>query len=120
MRQMGELVRIPITGIATAQRKTDKERDEVVRLLRALRGAIGVLLEQRDYAVGLFEKALRLDRASAEKFYALFRDEFNPDLTLPDTVVNDLLAVGSFRSKEKMSVNLSPVRDWSFAEQARR
>ena len=37
-------------------------------------------------AVGLFEKAMRLDRPSAEKFYGLVRDQYNPDLTLPDGV----------------------------------
>jgi hypothetical protein len=63
---------------------------------------------------------MRLDRARAERLYGLVRDQYNPDLTLPDSVVNDLLAVGTFRSKEKTSINLQTVRDWSFAEKAKR
>jgi hypothetical protein len=52
----------------------------------------------------------------------LVRDQYNPELTLPDSVVNDLLAVGTFRSKEqeKATLNLQSVRDWTFAEKAKR
>ncbi len=121
-RDLGELVRIPITGIGATQKKMERDPDEIVRLLRALRFATSLLQEQRDYSIGLFEKALRLDRPSAEKFYGLFREEYNPELTLPDSVVNDLLAVGTFRSKEqeKAPHNGQAVRDWTFAEKAKR
>jgi hypothetical protein len=52
----------------------------------------------------------------------LYRDQYNPDLSLPDSVVEDLLAVGTFRLKEKpkAALNLQSVRDWSFAEKAKR
>ena len=33
--------------------------------------------EQRDYGIALFEK-IRFDRASAEKFYGIFREQYNP------------------------------------------
>ena len=61
-----------------------------------------------------------MDRASAKEFYALFREQFNTELSLPDAVVEDLLAVGTFRTKEKAKVNVQSVRDWSFAEKAKR
>jgi hypothetical protein len=63
---------------------------------------------------------MRLDRPGAERLFGLVRDQYNPDLILPDAVINDLLAVGTFRSKEKPTVNLTTVRDWSFAEKAKR
>jgi hypothetical protein len=64
---------------------------------------------------------MRIDAAAAEKLFALYRDEYNPDLTLPDAIMEDLLAVGTFRLKEKQKT-LGPeaVRDWSFAERARK
>jgi ABC-type nitrate/sulfonate/bicarbonate transport system substrate-binding protein len=119
-KELGELVRIPVTGINVTHRKIEKDSAEIVRILRALRSALLVLQEQQSYGVALFEKAMRLDRARAERLYGLVRDQYNPDLTLPDSVVNDLLAVGTFRSKEKTSINLQTVRDWSFAEKAKR
>jgi ABC-type nitrate/sulfonate/bicarbonate transport system substrate-binding protein len=119
-RELGELVRIPVTGIAATHKKIEKDGDELVRLLRALRASLLLLQQQQDYSIGLFEKVMRLDHPSAEKLYNLVRDQYNPELTLPDSVVEDLLAVGTFRSKEKTTLNLQTVRDWSFAEKARR
>ena len=119
-RELGELVRIPVTGMAVTHKKMEKEPDEIVRLLRALKSAILFLQEQQSYSVSLFEKVMRLDRTTAEKLYGLVRDQYNPELALSDAVVNDLLAVGTFRSKEKTTVNLQTVRDWTFAEKAKR
>jgi hypothetical protein len=77
--------------------------------------------EQRDYGIALFEK-IRFDRASAEKFYGIFREQYNPELSLPDAAIEDLLTVGTFRSKEKEKAppTMQAMRDWSFAERARR
>ncbi|HTN71237.1 MAG TPA: ABC transporter substrate-binding protein [Methylomirabilota bacterium] len=120
VREMAEFVRIPLTGVSTTQRKIEKEPDEIVRLLRALRAAILFLQSQREIGVGLLEKLLKIDRAAAERFYALYRDQYNPDLTLPDSVVEEWIAVGTFRAKEKPVVKLQTVVDWTFAEKARR
>jgi hypothetical protein len=46
----------------------------------------------------------------------------NPELSLPDSVVEELLVVGTLRSKEKDKTRVSPqkVRDWTLAEKALR
>ncbi len=101
----------------------EKDPDEIVRLLRALR--LGNDLSAAEFpstATVLFQRILRVDAAAADKLFKLYRDEYNPDLTLPDAIVKDLLAVGTFRLKEKPKNALRPegVRDWSFAERAKR
>jgi hypothetical protein len=70
----------------------------------------------------VFQRIMRVDAAAADNLFKLYRDEYNPDLTLPDAIVADLLAVGTFRLKEKPKTALGPqaVRDWSFAEKARK
>ena len=120
VREMAELVRIPLTGVSTTQRKIEKEPDEIVRLLRALRGAILFLQSQREIGVGLLEKLLKIDHAAAERFYSLYRDQFNADLTVPDSVVEEWISVGTFRAKEKLAIKPQAVYDWTFAEKARR
>jgi NitT/TauT family transport system substrate-binding protein len=121
-RELGELVRIPITGIGATQKKMEKDPDQIVRLLRALRLATMYLLQNPEYSHGLFQRIMRVDAAAADKLFKLYRDEYNPDLTLPDAIVEDLLAVGTFRLKEKLKNTLGPegVRDWSFAERAKK
>ncbi|TAK05813.1 ABC transporter substrate-binding protein [bacterium] len=121
VREMAEFVRIPVTGVSTAQKKIEKEPDEIVRLLRALRAAILFLQGQREIGVGLMEQTLRLDRAAAERFYSLYREQYNPELTLPDSVVEEWIAVGTFRAKDKEKglIKLQAVRDWTFADKAK-
>ena len=120
VKETAEFVRIPITGLSTTQRKIEKEPDEIVRVLRGQRSAILFLQSQREIGVGLLEKLLKLDRPAAERFYSVYRDQFNPDLTVPDSVVEEWIAVGTFRTKEKINVKPQAVYDWTFAERARR
>jgi hypothetical protein len=42
------------------------------------------------------------------------------DLTVPDSVVEEWISVGTFRAKEKIAAKTQTVVDWSFAERARR
>ena len=120
VKETAEFIRIPIAGLSTTQRKIDREPDEIVRYLRALRNAILFLQSQREVGVGLLEKLLKLDRPAAERFYAIYRDQYNPELTVTDAVAEEWIAVGTFRTKEKSSVKPSVVYDWTFAERARR
>jgi NitT/TauT family transport system substrate-binding protein len=120
--ELSKLVRIPLTGIGATQKKMEKDPDEIVRLLRALRSATLLLLEKPEYSLALFDRILRVQPPLADQLYKLYRDQYNPELTLSDSVVEDLLAVGTFRLKEKpkTALSLQSVRDWSFAEKAKR
>ncbi len=120
VKETAEFVHIPIAGVSTTQRKIEREPDEIVRYLRAERAAILFLQNQREVGVGLIEKLLKLDRPAAERFYGIYRDQYNPDLTVPDAVVEEWIAVGTFRAKEKITAKPQVVYDWSFAERARR
>ncbi|MSP40081.1 MAG: ABC transporter substrate-binding protein [Deltaproteobacteria bacterium] len=122
MKELAKLARIPLTGVAVTHKKIDKESDEIVRVLRALRGATSLLQDQPEFGIATFEKGMRLDRATAKEYYGLFRDQYNPDMSLPDSVIEELLAVETFRAKEKdgIKTNITLLRDWSFAEKARR
>ena len=120
VKQTAEFVKIPIAGMSTTQRKIDREPDEITHLLRALRNAILFLQSQREVGVGLLAKLLRIDRPVAERFYSIYRDQYNPDLTVPDSVAEEWIAVGTFRAKEKITAKPQLVYDWTFAERAKR
>jgi ABC-type nitrate/sulfonate/bicarbonate transport system substrate-binding protein len=120
IKETAEFVKIPIVGLSTSRRKIDKEPDEIVRMLRALRNAIFFLQNQREIASGLVEKLLKIDRPVAERLYSLYREQYNPDLTVPDSVVEEWIAVGTFRAKEKPTAMPQQVVDWTFAERAKR
>ena len=75
-------------------RKIDKEPDEIVLMLRALRNANLSLQNQREISAGLLEKLLKLDPL-VERFYALYREQF-PDLMIPESVVEEMDFGGTF------------------------
>ena len=121
-QELGQLVRIPITGIGATQKKIAQDPDEIVRVLRALRLSTMYLLQNPEYSLALFQRIMHVDAAAADRLFKLYRDQYNPELSLPDGIVEDLLAVGTFRLKEKPKTPLGPqgVRDWSFADKAKR
>jgi len=120
VKETAEFVRIPIAGLSTTQKKIEREPDEITRVLRGLRNAILFLQSQREIGVGLLEKLLKLDRAAAERFYGIYRDQYNPDLSVPDSVAEEWIAVGTFRAKEKITAKPQVVYDWTFAERAKK
>ena len=74
-KETAEYVKIPTSGLSTSQRKIDREPDEIVRMLRALRKAMLFLQNQRDISIGLMEKILKVDRPVAERFYAVYLEQ---------------------------------------------
>jgi hypothetical protein len=89
-------------------------------MLRALRNANLFLQNQREISAGLVEKVLKLEFPGAERFYALYREQFNPDLTVPDLVVEGMDFPGNLESTRKITKKSQQVIDWTFAEKSHR
>jgi ABC-type nitrate/sulfonate/bicarbonate transport system substrate-binding protein len=114
---------MPNAGLVVTQAKAAKDGAQVVRVLKALRAATLFIREQRTPSVDLLAKTLNLERAVAERFYPLYRDQYNPELTVPDSVLEEYRGVATFRLKDKEKakdlVKIQFLRDWSFAEKAK-
>jgi hypothetical protein len=87
-------------------------------MLRALRNANFFAKSARDRC-RVSGKLLKLDRPVTKRLYALYREQFNPDLTVPDSVVGEI-SVGTLRAKNPITDKPQQVVDWTFAERARR
>ena len=57
-------------------------------------------------------------RSTAERCYALYREQFNPDLTVPAAVVEEWISVERLEQKEKITAKPQQVVDETFAERA--
>jgi hypothetical protein len=67
------------------------------------------------------EKTLKLGSGAAEKFYALYRKQYNPDLSVPNSLwKNGLPSELRSKEKEKGGGQAQRVHDWTFAEKAKR
>ena len=123
LKELAEYVNLPYAGVAVTQEKITKGGGQIVKALRGLRAAILFILEQRAVSVDLLAKTLKLNRAVAEKFYPLYRELYNPELTVPDSILEEFIAVGNFRlkgaEKDKELLKIQVLRDWRFAEKAK-
>ena len=121
-KETAEHVKLSNAGLAATQAKMAKDGGQIVRALRALRAATLFIREQRAASVDLLERTLHLNRALADRLYPVYRDQYNPELTVPDSVLEEYKGVASFRLKDKEKIKELPkiqvLRDWSFAEKA--
>jgi ABC-type nitrate/sulfonate/bicarbonate transport system substrate-binding protein len=121
-KETAEYVKLSNAGLAATQAKLAKDGGQIVRTLRALRAATLFIQEQRTASVDLLAKTLRLDGPLADKLYPVYREQYNPELTVPDSVLEEYKGVASFRIKDKEKLKDLPriqtLRDWSFAEKA--
>ena len=114
---------LPYAGVAVTQEKIAKDGGQIVKVLRALRAAMLFIREQRAASVELLTKSLKLNRAVADRFYPLYRELYNPELSISDSVLEEFIAVSNFRlkstEKDKELLKIQVLRDWSFAEKAK-
>jgi ABC-type nitrate/sulfonate/bicarbonate transport system substrate-binding protein len=122
-KETAEYVKLPLSGLVVTQDKLAKDGAQVVRVLKALRGSTLFIREQRIASIELLARSLNLERVIAEKFYPIYRDQYNPELTVPDSVLEEYRNVATFRLKEKDKttelLKIQYLRDWTFAEKAK-
>jgi NitT/TauT family transport system substrate-binding protein len=122
LKELAEYVNLPYAGVAVTQEKIAKDGGQIVKVLRALRAAMLFIREQRAASVELLTKSLKLNRAVADRFYPLYRELYNPELSISDSVLEEFIAVSNFRlkstEKDKELLKIQVLRDWSFAEKA--
>jgi NitT/TauT family transport system substrate-binding protein len=123
LKELAEYVNLPCAGVAVTQEKIAKDGGQIVKVLRALRAAMLFIREQRAASVELLTKSLKLNRAVADRFYPLYRELYNPELSISDSVLEEFIAVSNFRlkstEKDKELLKIQVLRDWSFAEKAK-
>jgi len=122
-KETAEHVKLSNAGLAVTQAKIAKDGGQIVRALRALRAASLFIREQPAASVDLLVKTLQLSRSLAEKLYPIYREQYNPDLTVADSVLEEYKGVATFRLKDKEKIKDLPkvqsLRDWTFAEKAK-
>ena len=122
-KETAEHVKLSNAGLAATQAKVAKDGGQIVRALRALRAANLFIREQPAASVDLLAKTLHLNQALADKLYPIYRDQYNSELTVPDSVLEEYKGVASFRLKDKEKIKELPkiqlLRAWSFAEKAK-
>lgn len=118
VQELAKVVRLPNAGIAVTQTKIRANPEQIVRVLQALRTATLFVQREAKQSISILESFLKLEPEAAERFYQMYKDQFQPELKAPDEVLDEFRAMAGFRlkTKEKPFADVASIRDWSFVE----
>jgi ABC-type nitrate/sulfonate/bicarbonate transport system substrate-binding protein len=111
---------LPLAGLATRDETIQKNPKQVSGVVRAVFRAMAFASANREETVQMLINWLRLDREVATRSYELGKRSWSDGGIVSDAAVQTLIDQSLLELKSKDPVPLDRVRNWSFAEQARR
>ena len=116
----GERLELPLSGVATRDETIQKNPKQVFGIVRAVFRAMAFAAANREETVQILINWLKLDREVAERSYELGKRSWSDGGVVSDAAVQTLVDQSLLELKAKERVPLDNVRNWSFAERARR
>lgn len=117
---MGERLELPLAGFAVRDETIQKNPKQVYGVVRAIFRAMAFAGANREETTQILVNWLRLDREVAARSYDLGKRSWSDGGVVSDATVQALVDQSMLELKSKEPVPLDKVRNWSFAEQARR
>ena len=109
-----------LAGLAVRDETIQKNPKQVLGVIRAVFRATAFAGANREETTQILVNWLRLDREVASKSYDLGKRSWSDGGVVSDAAVQSLVDQSMLELKSKDPVPLDKVRNWSFAEQARR
>ncbi len=116
----GERLEFPLAGLAVRDETIQKNPKQVLGIVRAVFRAMAFAGANSEETTQLLMNWLKLDREVAAKSYELGKRSWSDGGVVSDAAVQTLIDQSLLELKSKDPVPLDKVRNWSFAEQARR
>jgi NitT/TauT family transport system substrate-binding protein len=116
----GERLELPLAGLATRDETIQKNPKQLLGIVRATFRAMVFAGANREETIRLMMNWLRLDREVAARSYELGKRSWADGGVVSDAAVQTLIDQSLLELKTKDVIPLDKVRNWSFAEQARR
>ena len=117
---LGERLEIPLAGLAVRDGTIQKNPKQVYRVIKAVFRAMAFAGVNREETLQVLMNWLRLDREVAARSYELGKRSWSDGGVVSDAAVQALVDQSMLELKSKDPVPLDKVRNWSFAERARR
>jgi NitT/TauT family transport system substrate-binding protein len=116
----GERLELPLSGLATRDETIQKNPKQVHGVVRAIFRAMAFATANREETTQILMNWLRLDREVAARSYELGKPSWSGGGVVSDVAVQTLVDQSLLELKSKDPVQLDKVRNWAFAEQAKR
>jgi NitT/TauT family transport system substrate-binding protein len=117
---LGERLEMPLSGLAAREETLQKKPRQIVSLMRALIRAIAYAKSHGEEAGRILADWTRVDRDLAQKSLAIGKNSWPDTAITSDAAVQAVLDQALAEIKAAPPVSLDKVRDWSFAEVAKR
>jgi NitT/TauT family transport system substrate-binding protein len=117
---LGERLEMPLSGLAAREETLQKKPRQIVSLMRALIRAIAYAKSHGEEAGRILADWTRVDRDLAQKSLAIGKNSWPDTAITSDAAVQAVVDQALAEIKTATPVSLDKVRDWSFAEIAKR
>jgi NitT/TauT family transport system substrate-binding protein len=117
---LGERMELPLAGLGVRDEAIQKNPKQIVAVMRAVFRAIAFAKANPEETIKLLQDWVRIDQEVAVKSYELGKRSWAEGGVVADTAVKVVVDQSLLELKSNDTVPLDKVRNWSFAEQARR
>jgi len=116
----GERMELPLSGLAARDETIQKNPKQVFGVVRAVLRAMAFAAANREETTQMIVNWLKVDQEVAARSYELGKPSWSTGGVVSDGAVKVLVDQSMLELKSKDAVPLDKVRNWTFAEQARR
>jgi ABC-type nitrate/sulfonate/bicarbonate transport system substrate-binding protein len=116
---LGDLIELPLSGIAVMDQKLQTQREQVRRVVRATVRGTRYFKQNRNDTVQMLSDYLRITPAQAAKAYDTSLSSFSDDGTISDKGVQLDVQLTKERLKLTKEIPLSQLVDWSLVKEVR-
>jgi ABC-type nitrate/sulfonate/bicarbonate transport system substrate-binding protein len=114
---LGDIIELPLTGIAVMDKQIQTQREQVKRVVRAtVRGTRFMKQNQKD-TIQMLSDYLRLTPAQSVKTYEASINSFTEDGLISDSAVNVDVQLTKERLKMTKEIPLGQLIDWSLVRE---
>lgn len=114
---LGDLIELPLSGMAVTDQKLQSQRDQVRRVVRATVRGTKYFKQNRNETVQMLADYLRITPAQAAKAYDTSLNSFSDDGMISDKGVNLDVQLTKERLKMTKDIPLSQLVDWSLVRE---
>jgi len=114
---LGDLIELPLSGMAVTDQKLHSQRDQVRRVVRATVRGTRYFKQNRNETVQMLADYLRITSTQAAKAYDTSLNSFSDDGMISDKGVNLDVQLTKERLKMTKDIPLSQLVDWSLVRE---
>lgn len=117
---LGERLELPLAGLGVREETIQKNPRQILGIIRAVFRAIAFAKAHPEETTRLLVSWAKVDQAVAAKSYDLGKRSWSESGAVSDAAVKVVVSQSMLELRLKDAVSLDKVRNWAFAEQARR